>query len=636
MSADNINKLTIVLEGDSKKLQAALNAANNAMKGFDSKAKKMGSSSGGLGGILATAKKLVPAMGAAFAVDAIKDFTIQAVRLASKLEGIERNFKLISSSGAISMNTLRSSTMGAVSDFDLMQKAVQANNFKLPLENLGKFFEFATIRAQQTGESVNWLTQSIVLGIGRKSPLILDNLGITLVRLKEAMGKVGRESATVAEISQAVAKIAEEETEMMKALGFTTKTAGQEFDTLTASFVNFKTEFGKRFLDSATGQVKGLALALQGAAEIMAQGEDSLTVINSFFGLLGGDNTHLERLEKIRAKVAELDRYNAMMGASAKEALENYFEGEFGEITSSKLRDIRDRLFPDVDSASPSMLTTIFGTAAEMETYKEQFLNILKEVEAKERQMADDAMKLGERQFEQLKVRLKLEEDEFDKQLALIEAITQAELARNRTQMEAAEERLSKIDQNKYSLEDIAQIEEWRERLLERILQQYKKIAEVSKDVVPPEVPDDLTLPIKTIEKDDPLSGLRELSTMMSQLSTAFGQISQLFGGADSGIGRFVAGFTKVVTVVAAAVGAMAAFRTLSGDLGAAAVAVGVATGVAGVISGIAGVSAGGNNNTGGFNVGSLDGQSLHTEISGRNLKIVLDRENGFSSRRGG
>ena len=146
--------------------------------------------------------------------------------------------------------SLKKATRGAVDEITLMSLAVQANNFKVPIENLASFFEFATIRAAQTGESVEYLTRSIVTGIGRKSPLILDNLGITLVRLKEAMGKVGRESATVADISAAVGKIAKEETSLLKKLGMATETTAQKMDRLGAAYKNFKASVGQ---DAAEG-----------------------------------------------------------------------------------------------------------------------------------------------------------------------------------------------------------------------------------------------------------------------------------------------------------------------------------------------------------------------------------------------
>lgn len=251
MSDNSTNKLTILIEADSKKAIANLNAVNAALGKLNKgKAKPVGAAGGALGGILATAKKLIPAMGAAFASREIAIFTKEAVLLAGKMEGIESAFKLIADTGQTSMSELKKVTRGAVDEMTLMSLAVQAKNFKVPLENLGSFFEFATIRAAQTGESVEYLTRSIVTGIGRKSPLILDNLGITLVRLKEAMGKVGRESATVADISKAVAKIAKEETELIKILGLESVTTSQKLAKISAGFQNYKVAAGEAITES--------------------------------------------------------------------------------------------------------------------------------------------------------------------------------------------------------------------------------------------------------------------------------------------------------------------------------------------------------------------------------------------------
>ena len=58
-------------------------------------------------------------------------------------------------------------------------------------ENLGSYLAFATKRAEETGQSVDYLVDSIIMGIGRKSPMILDNLGISIVDIRNEMEKTG-------------------------------------------------------------------------------------------------------------------------------------------------------------------------------------------------------------------------------------------------------------------------------------------------------------------------------------------------------------------------------------------------------------------------------------------------------------
>ena len=72
-----------------------------------------------------------------------------------------------------------------VSDLQLMQTAVKAANFKLPLDQLAKYLKFAQQRAIETGESIDNLVESIVLGISRKSIPIIDNLGISAQQVQE-------------------------------------------------------------------------------------------------------------------------------------------------------------------------------------------------------------------------------------------------------------------------------------------------------------------------------------------------------------------------------------------------------------------------------------------------------------------
>ena len=134
-------------------------------------------------------KRLGVMIGAAFSVNAIANFAGEGIKLAASLEGVEQAFKKLTQPNLL--QDLQRATRGTVSDLQLMQKAVQAKNFKIPLEQLATYFEFATKRAIQTGESVDYLVDSIITGIGRKSVLVMDNLGISAVALQDEVKKVG-------------------------------------------------------------------------------------------------------------------------------------------------------------------------------------------------------------------------------------------------------------------------------------------------------------------------------------------------------------------------------------------------------------------------------------------------------------
>ena len=122
----------------------------------------------------------------------------EGIRLAANADGVRRAFDKLDRPGILS--ELRKATKDTVNDLELMQAAVRAKDFHIPLEDLGKYLQFARLKAQQTGQSVDYLTDSIITGLGRKSLLILDNLGLSAAEVNEEMAKTGDLMAAVAAI----------------------------------------------------------------------------------------------------------------------------------------------------------------------------------------------------------------------------------------------------------------------------------------------------------------------------------------------------------------------------------------------------------------------------------------------------
>lgn len=131
--------------------------------------------------------------GVGILIGKVQQLASEAVDMARGAEGITIAFDRLNKPGLL--DELRKATHGTVTDLDLMKAAVKAENFGIPLEQLGKYFAFAQQRAKDTGESVDYLVDSIVTGLGRKSPMILDNLGISASQLKDEMAK-GADMAT--------------------------------------------------------------------------------------------------------------------------------------------------------------------------------------------------------------------------------------------------------------------------------------------------------------------------------------------------------------------------------------------------------------------------------------------------------
>lgn len=211
-----------------KKRQEEVSAGGEKVKGrFDS--------------IANTIKKVIPLMVAYSAlrifqnlISGAVDWLKKAPEVAAKAEGITRAFTKLNNTSLLT--SLRKETKGLISDLVLMQSTVKADRFGIPINNLGKYLKFAQQRAQETGQSVDYLTESIINGLGRKSPLILDNLGISAARLKAEMKKG-------LDFTQATTKIVEEE---LKKQGDLSLTSADKATQASVKWDNAQLKVGNR------------------------------------------------------------------------------------------------------------------------------------------------------------------------------------------------------------------------------------------------------------------------------------------------------------------------------------------------------------------------------------------------------
>jgi hypothetical protein len=219
--------------------------------------------------------KIGGAIGVALSVKAVLKFTAASYKLAQQTQNVYTAFSRLNRPDLL--NKLKEATGGAVDELKLMQTAVQTSNFKIPLDQLATYLKFATTRANETGQSVDYLVQSIILGIGRKSPMILDNLQINTLKIREEFSKTG-------DMAKAVGNIIEEE---MKDAGNNIQTTVDKTQKLGAAWKNFSLSLGN------TSVVKSAGNAIVDTLTYIANSFDAL--INSerlstwqkFLGFLG-------------------------------------------------------------------------------------------------------------------------------------------------------------------------------------------------------------------------------------------------------------------------------------------------------------------------------------------------------------
>ena len=169
----------------------------------------------------------------------------QGIELAKQGEGIRIAFERLGRGDIL--DGLREATHGTVTDIELMKAAVKFNDFKLPVEELGTMLAFAQQKAKDTGQSVDYMVDSIVTGLGRKSLMILDNLGLSAAEIKEKMKQTG-------DMTKAVGAIIREQ--MAKA-GDYVETAADRAAQANVSLQNKMEELGRKFapVEEASNQL---------------------------------------------------------------------------------------------------------------------------------------------------------------------------------------------------------------------------------------------------------------------------------------------------------------------------------------------------------------------------------------------
>lgn len=205
---DTFKKVT----AEAQKLKQALQGAKEEIDGIKNKGGQLEGIFGkiklGGGGSITSAigsigslSAVAAGAGAAIGVVASKvaDLANEGIELAMQAEGIKYRFEQIGGT-AVYLEELRTHTHGLVNDLDLMKATVKAKDFNIPMKDLGTYLEFAQLKAQQTGESVDYLVDSIVTGLGRQSVQILDNLGISAAELKSKMAQGKTMTEAVAEV----------------------------------------------------------------------------------------------------------------------------------------------------------------------------------------------------------------------------------------------------------------------------------------------------------------------------------------------------------------------------------------------------------------------------------------------------
>lgn len=211
------------------------------------------------------------------ALKKVKEFAAEGIRMAESADGVIRAFEKIGTEDYL--QTLRDATKGTVSDIELMKAAVKAKDFRIPLEDLGKYLSFAQLKAQQTGQELDYMVDSIVTGLGRQSPQILDNLGLSAAEISEKTKETG-------DFMKGVASIVEKN---LAAAGETYISAADRAAKRTADLENAQLSLGKALVpikEEFTDIYGQIQIGVINAITYIVKHRDTLMILVKAVGLL--------------------------------------------------------------------------------------------------------------------------------------------------------------------------------------------------------------------------------------------------------------------------------------------------------------------------------------------------------------
>jgi len=232
--------------------------ASDFNTGLDEAVKKSSTGSSGIVKNLSTAGAIgVTALGAGTgAALGLGAAITKASMDAAPLQGIQAAYEGITGGGEEMLAMLRQQSAGMITDRALM------TSYNLAAQLVGKTFAdqlpdaigYLTKVAAATGQDMDYMMDSLVRGVGRLSPMILDNLGIQ-VDLEEAyqvyaasIGKVAgeltKEEQQVAVMNQVMKKLAANTASMPDVAG----TASAGMASLGVQIQNLRDRIGVAFL----------------------------------------------------------------------------------------------------------------------------------------------------------------------------------------------------------------------------------------------------------------------------------------------------------------------------------------------------------------------------------------------------
>ena len=282
------------------------------------------------------------------------------------------------------VSAVRSASLNTVSDYDIMEASSRAMMLGVSADagQLANLMEVAALRGRAMGVSTTQAFNDIVTGIGRMSPLILDNLGIVIdaeARFGDYAKSIGKtkDELTGAEKKQALLNaVLEEGNVLLDKAGGLTKDAASEYEQFDAAIKNLTNTFKENASEGITPVVENMndmlmaqraikeAIDLQvfSEKELMAMEWEVITTGKTYKELLGEINLAIARVtgqfdaNTFMARDNRTEFEKLMDGTYDLSKAEEELEGQTEDTAAAQewlanaMRDARDAAYEEVEA----------------------------------------------------------------------------------------------------------------------------------------------------------------------------------------------------------------------------------------------------------------------------------------------
>jgi len=319
--------LEIILEAKDK--------ASKALKGTGKEVKNLGKSAQAASRGTQLLAKAGTAMLGAFSIAAVAKIAATVKNLSelgAKAQSLERSLSALAGGAQQAagwIEAIKSASGDTISEMDAMQAAITAQTLGVA-ENaaqMGQLTEIAVTLGRAQGITATQAISDLTTALGRQSPMILDNLGITM-KLSEAYegyaAKLGKSASALTDAEKKQAFINEalsKGAEVADQLGGSVANAASSAEASTAAWVDLGAEVGRRF----TGALKEASVA---TADFARSWADALKTTREMPVRVSELNSQLQQQIKAHGYTEDvLDRINNL-----SEKYNWYLEANSGQL----------------------------------------------------------------------------------------------------------------------------------------------------------------------------------------------------------------------------------------------------------------------------------------------------------------